>query len=128
MPIERGIDGIEHYGKRIQVRAYVDDLVVFASSREDVRRACEIILEFCAWTNARINKGKTKLLVTQWAAGSAGVPEAKSSIPRKSNLNQSLSKHTWPYDWITQVDELKILRITFSSETKTTVKNNGKDS
>ncbi|KAI9550926.1 hypothetical protein GHT06_001736 [Daphnia sinensis] len=62
MPIERGIDGIEHYGKRIQVRAYVDDLVVFASSREDVRRACEIILEFCAWTNARINKGKTKLL------------------------------------------------------------------
>ncbi len=29
---------------------------------KDVRRACEIILEFCAWTNARINKGKTKLL------------------------------------------------------------------
>ncbi|EFX67221.1 hypothetical protein DAPPUDRAFT_331269 [Daphnia pulex] len=53
MPIERCIDGIEHYGKRIKVRAYVDDLVVFVSSMKDVRRACDIILEFCAWTNAR---------------------------------------------------------------------------
>jgi hypothetical protein len=46
--LSRGIDGIEHYGKRNKVRAYVDDLVVFVSSMKDVRRACEIILEFCA--------------------------------------------------------------------------------
>jgi len=136
--LSRGIDGIEHYGKRIKVRAYVDDLVVFASSMKDVRRACEIILEFCAWTNARINKGKTKLLglgswnirnfpqslVAQSAAASAGVPKVNSSIPSKSTLNETRLKRTWPYDWITQVDELKILGITFSSETKTTVKNN----
>jgi len=30
---------------------------------KDVRRACEIILEFCAWKNARINKGKKNYLV-----------------------------------------------------------------
>ena len=136
--LSRGIDGIEHYGKRIKVRAYVDDLVVFASSMKDVRRACEIILEFCAWTNARINKGKTKLLglgswtiqnfpqslVAQSAAASAGVPKVKSSIPGKSTLNETRLTRTWPYDWITQIDELKILGITFCSETKTTVKNN----
>ncbi|EFX63486.1 hypothetical protein DAPPUDRAFT_268351 [Daphnia pulex] len=88
-PNTEGIDGIEHYGKRIKVRAYVDDLVVFVSSMKDVRRACEIILEFCAWTNARINKGKTKLLglgtwtlnqcpqavVAQTVAASTGIPE-----------------------------------------------------
>ncbi|KZS08461.1 Uncharacterized protein APZ42_027540 [Daphnia magna] len=115
MPIERGIDGIEHYRKRIQVLAYVDDLVVFVLSMEDVRRGCEIILEFCAWTNARINKRKTKLLglgiwtkhnnprhvVTEWAAASAGVPEVESSIPHRGNLNQSCTKIKWPYDWIT---------------------------
>jgi hypothetical protein len=141
--LSRGIDGIEHYGKRIQVRAYVDDLVVFASSMEDVRRACEIILKFCAWTNARINKGKTKLLglgiwtlhkssrfvVAQWAAASAGVPGVDihlslSSIPSRSILNQSCSKYKWPSEWISQIDELKILGITFSSETKKTVKDN----
>ena len=49
--LAKGIDGIEHYGKRIKVRAYVDDLVVLVSSIKDIRRACEIILEFCAWTH-----------------------------------------------------------------------------
>ena len=136
--LSRGIDGNEHYGKRIKVRAYVDDLVVFASSMKDVRRACDIILEFCAWTNARINKGKTKLLglgswtiqksplslVAQSAVASAGIPKFKGSIPSKSTLNKTRLKCTWPYDWITQVEEMKILGIFFSSETKTTVKNN----
>ncbi|KAI9550941.1 hypothetical protein GHT06_004468 [Daphnia sinensis] len=107
--LSRGVDGIEHYGKRIQVRAYVDDLVVFASSREDVRRACEIILEFCTWTNARINKGKTKLLglgiwtlhkttrtvVTQRAAGSAGVPEKLLPQITQPRFNTTHSSH--PY-------------------------------
>ena len=95
-------------------------------------------MEFCAWTNALINKGKTKLLglcswtiqkypqslVAQSEAASAGVPRVKSSIPGKSTLNETRRKRTWPYDWITQVDELKFFGITFSSETKTTVKNN----
>jgi hypothetical protein len=62
--------------------------------------------------------------VAQSAAASAGVPKVNSSIPSKSTLNETRLKRTWPYDWITQVDELKILGITFSSETKTTVKNN----
>jgi hypothetical protein len=136
--LSKGIDGIEHYGKHIKVRAYVDDLVVFVSSMKDVRRACEIILEFCAWTNARINKGKTKLLglgtwtlkgnllvvPAQSTGASSIVPEYNVSTPSKNNLSKLISKRTWPYDWITQVSELKILGINFSPETKTTVKNN----
>jgi hypothetical protein len=55
---------------------------------------------------------------------SAVVPKVKSSIPSKRTLNETRLKRTWPYDWITQVEELQILGITFSSETKTTVKNN----
>jgi hypothetical protein len=42
---------------------------------KDVRRACEIILEFCAWTNARINKGKTKLLgLGTWTLNKNSLP------------------------------------------------------
>jgi len=136
--LSRGIDGIDHYGKRIKVRAYVDDLVVFVSSMKDVRRACEIILEFCAWTNARINKGKTKLLglgtwtlkvfsqtvVAQSAKAPSDNTEVNVSFPSRSNINQTLLKRKWPFDWITQVEELKILGIIFSPETKTTIKNN----
>ena len=56
--------------------------------------------------------------------GVSGITEVKISISSRSNINKSLLTRTWPYDWITQVDELKILGITFSPETKTTVKNN----
>jgi hypothetical protein len=126
--LAKGIDGIEHYGKRVKVRAYVDDLVVFVSSVKDIRRACEIILEFCAWTHARINKGKTKLLglgtwalnvrkptaMAQSSKAPSGVPKVVGSIPSRSILHPDISKRTWPYDWITQVDELKILGIIFT--------------
>ncbi|EFX80024.1 hypothetical protein DAPPUDRAFT_103888 [Daphnia pulex] len=105
---------------------------------KDVRRADVIILEFCAWTNARINKGKKKLLglgtwtlnqcpqavVAQTVASSAGIPKFRSSIPRRNNFNQTHPKRTWSHYWITQVDNLKILGITFSSEIKTTVRDN----
>jgi hypothetical protein len=136
--LAKGIDGIEHYGKRVKVRAYVDDLVVFVSSVKDIRRACEIILEFCAWTHARINKGKTKLLglgtwalnvrkptvIAQSSKAPSGVSKVIGSIPSRSNLNQNISKRTWPYDWITQVDELKILGIIFSPDTRKTIQSN----
>ena len=56
--LSRGIDGIDHYGKRTNVRAYVDDLVVFVSSMKDVLRAFEIILEFCACSGT-VGKGVT---------------------------------------------------------------------
>jgi exonuclease III len=136
--LAKGIDGIEHYGKRVKVRAYVDDLVVFVSSVKDIRHACEIILEFCAWTNARINKGKTKLLdlgtwalnvknssvVAQSSKAPSGVSKVIGSIPSRSKLNPDITKRTWPYDWIAQVDELKILGIIFTPEIKTTTKIN----
>ena len=62
--------------------------------------------------------------MAQSAAAPAGVPKVKRSIPNNSTLNDTRLKTKWPYDWNTQVDEFKILGITFSSETKTTVKIN----
>ena len=60
--LAKGIDGIEHYGEGVKVRAYVDDLVVFVSSLKDIRGACETVMEFCDWTKARINKGATSYI------------------------------------------------------------------
>ena len=110
--LAKGIDGIEHYGKRIKVRAYVDDLVVLVSSIKDIRRACEIILEFCACTHAKINKENTKLLglgtwvlnsnspsvVAQSAKPPSGVSKYSGSIPVRRNINSVPPKRIWPYD------------------------------
>jgi hypothetical protein len=62
--------------------------------------------------------------VAQSAKASSGIPEVVGSIPSSSNINKTLLNETWPYDWITQVDDLKLLGITFSADTKTTIKNN----
>ncbi len=136
--LTKGIVGIDHYGGRVKVRAYVDDLVVFASSRKDICRACEIVLEFCAWTRARINKEKTKLLgLGTWALGdpprravaqSVRAPPVDSitmsSIPGTGNFSAAIPKRSWPFQWINEVKELKILGIVFTPNMKTTITNN----
>jgi hypothetical protein len=48
------------------------------------------------------------------------MPRALSS----AILDGISSTRKWPYEWINQVAELKVLGNTFSSETKTTIKNN----
>ena len=134
--LAKGIDGIEHYGEGVKVRAYVDDLVVFVSSLKDIRGACETVMEFCDWTKARINKGKTKLLglgtwsldssspglVAQPVRAPSGNPGVHGSIPSKCNTLHTT--RTWPYEWITQVPDLKILGITFSHNIPSTIKLN----
>ena len=93
-------------------------------------------MEFCDWTKARINKGKTKLLglgtwsldssspglVAQPVRAPSGNPGVHGSIPSKCNTLHTT--RTWPYEWITQVPDLKILGITFSHNIPSTIKLN----
>ena len=77
MRLSRSIVGFDLLGEQVKVRAFVDDLTVFVSSRADILRACGIIEEFCAWTNARINKAKTKLLgLGNWAIENDNPPKS----------------------------------------------------
>ena len=147
--IARNIDGIDIHGERIKVRAYVDDLTVFVSSNADILGACQVIDEYCSWTNARVNKSKTKLLgLGDWAVDNNPRPEQElrrsnvAQVSRASIYDSDIegsnpitgspfspitaanNRISWPVDWITQVTQLKLLGITFTSNISQTTKLN----
>jgi hypothetical protein len=115
------IAGYNLHGERIRVRAYVDDLVVFVSSHTDILRASKTIEEFCAWTKARVNRGKTKLLgLGNWALKpltSTASPSANQSGVHSRNIK-------FPVDWIVQVEQLKLLGVLFTSDIQTSTRKN----
>ena len=143
------ISGVELHGENVKVRAFVDDLTICVSSHEDILKACQTIEEFCVWTNARINKNKTKLLgLGGWAIerhsrpGNAAAQKPVAQLVRApttspivdgsildSGFPSSLQSHNisasiWPVNWVTQVTQLKLLGITFTSNINESIKLN----
>ena len=78
------LTGIDIYGHKVAVRAFVDDLVVFASSSRDIKLACDFVELFCRWTKSRVNKNKTKVLgLGDWAC-STTAPQGGQPAARKN--------------------------------------------
>lgn len=56
------LQGIRVFDQKLTVRTFVDDVTIFLSSDRDVVKAGEVLDLFCQWTEARMNKKKTKAL------------------------------------------------------------------
>ena len=105
------LDGIELNGKRVAVRGFVDDLVVFASSDYDIATACSIVDDFCGWTKARVNKPKSHLLgLGAWDLYTQSEKQA-AGLPGK----------TWPVQCLKPVRSSKLLGVEFTSRIKSTI-------
>ena len=86
------LTGIDVYGHKVAVRAFVDDLVVFASNNRDIKLACDIVELFCRWTKARVNKNKTKVLGHgDWACSTTAPQGGATSSSKKQKTSSSPS-------------------------------------
>ena len=56
------LQGIRVFDQKLTVRTFVDDVTIFLSSDRDVVKTGEVLDLFCQWTEARMNKKKTKAL------------------------------------------------------------------
>jgi hypothetical protein len=54
--------GISFFGRKVAVRAFVDDVAVFTDNDEDIILSDQVIGDFCKWTSSRLNKTKSKAL------------------------------------------------------------------
>lgn len=108
--LAENLKGIDLFGHRVALRAFVDDLTVFASSDEDIVRSCEIIDDFCKWTNAKLNKTKSKALgLGDW-----------SWEAQNRNKSEKRPVKCWPVPWLEPVPYLRLLGINFSANIKET--------
>ena len=108
--LAENLKGIDLFGQKVALRAFVDGLTVFASSDHDITRSCEIFDDFCNWTRAKLNKTKSKVLGLgdwSWEAQNGENSEKK---PVKS----------WPVPWLEPVPHLRLLGINFSANVKET--------
>lgn len=103
--LTENLKGIDLFGHKVALRAFVDDLTVFASSDDDITRSCEIIDGFCKWTNAKLNKTKSKALGLGDWSWEAQIKNQAEKRPVKS----------WPVSWLEPVPSLRLLGINFSS-------------
>ena len=91
--LNRDLTGVIIQRHKVAARAIVDDVVIFASSFEDIKQAGSLLDRFCSWTRARLNQQKTKALCLG---------------DLKPNLD-------WPLPWLESTDNLKLLGIRFSN-------------
>ena len=91
----KGVTLLEH---QVKARAFVDDIAIFTSCDNDILRVGNILDNFCAWTNARVNKKKTKAL----------------------GLGAWRQRITWPIPWLESTPMLRLLGIEFSASANET--------
>ena len=92
------VTGVNVFGHKVAVRAYVDDLVVVASTDSDILRSGETIDEFCMWTKAKVNKEKSKAL----------------------GMGMWRDRTTWPLPWLESTPPLRLLGVRYSASIKET--------
>ena len=108
--LAENLKGIDLCGHKVALRAFVDDLTVIASSDHDITRSCEIIDEFCKWTNAKLNKTKSKAL---------GLGDWSWEAQNKNQADKRPVK-CWPVSWLEPVPSLRLLGINFSASVSET--------
>ena len=95
--ISDALTGIDIHGHRVAVRAFVDDLVVFASNNRDIKVACDIVELFCRWTKARVNKNKTKVLgLGDWACSTTVTQGEATGRGKQQKTSLSMCAHRQP--------------------------------
>lgn len=82
----------------VTTRAFVDDLAIFTDSDTDILRGVQALQDFCSWTNARLNKVKSKAL----------------------GLGSWTQRKIWPVPWLAADSTLTLFGIPFSSSFKET--------
>lgn len=100
--LETILGGLNVGGKRIKLRAYVDDLTVVATTDREIEVLGECLDKFCFYFGAKISKIKTTIM---------GIGEWKGRVD-------------WPLDWMATTEELKITGIHFSPTLCQTIKRN----
>jgi hypothetical protein len=90
--------GISFFGRKVAVRAFVDDVAVFTDNDEDIILSDQVIGDFCKWTSSRLNKTKSKAL----------------------GLGGWSRRTSWPLQWLEAVDQLTLLGIPFSHSVEET--------
>jgi hypothetical protein len=96
--LSTAMNGISFFGRKVAVRAFVDDVAVFTDNDKDIILSDQVIGEFCKWTSSRLNKTKTKAL----------------------GLGGWSRRTSWPLQWLEAVDKLTLLGIPFSHSVEET--------
>lgn len=60
--LEASLEGFDFFGRVAKVRALIDDVTILTGSESDVRKAQNILSDFCSWSGARINFTKSEIL------------------------------------------------------------------